>query len=508
VTGNAANLGTLTLANSGGVAANGINVGSLALNNTGGVVEIGGALVATSLATVAQNYAIAFNGGASVTNATTFSNTGGVSLGNDAADISTFTGGLTSTASTTNIGGALRTGGQAINLGAVALTADAGLDSTNNGANVTGGAISLSAVTGNGRDLTFNAGTNGALAANGALSNVGALNVARASNAIFTNAVTATSVTTGAGTYGMALNGGATVTNAATFNNTGGVTLGNDAGDVTSFGGGVISTASTTSAAGTIRTAGQAMAFGPLALTGDVGLDSTNNGANAAGGAITLGAINGTGRALAIRSGASALALNGSIGSLGRLGTFDVVNSGSIALGSGLTLTAGATQLRTAGAITGGTVDVAALSVAASSVRFSDIGNLVNGRSGADAATQVTMLTPVAIGQGPYMINGVPFTTAPLPPVATNPIAVVDQVAQLVRTPTISSFTQPTAPTVTTAPRSGGASASSLGAFEPAAGPESGGSQAISDDPSSDQDTESNEDEETTPAAKRGRTSE
>jgi hypothetical protein len=388
--------------------------------------------------------------------------------------------------------------------------ADAGLDSTNNGANATGGAITLGAVTGNGRDLSFNAGTNGILAANGTVSDVGALNVTRASNAIFTNAVTATSVTTGAGNYGMALNGGATVTNAATFNNTGGVTLGNDASDISSFGGGVTSTASTTSTAGTIRTAGQAMAFGPLALTADVSLDSTNNGANAAGGAITLGAISGSGHALTIRSGASALALNGSIGSLGRLGTFDVVNSGSIALGSGLTLTAGTTQLRTSGAITGGTVDVAALGITAGSARFSDIGNLVNGRSGIDAATQVTMLTQAAIGQGPYMINGVPFTTAPLPPVAT-PTTVVE-VAQLVRMPTITSFTQPTTPTVTTAPQPAGPSASSLGSFEPAAGPESGGSQSTPEDPGSDQDTESEDDDEDkdgeTPAANRSRTSE
>jgi hypothetical protein len=209
-----------------------------------------------------------------------------------------------------------------------------------------------------------------------------------------------------------------------------------------------------------------------------------------------LGAVDGAGRSMSIRSGASALALNGSIGSSGRLGTFDVVNSGTIALGSGLTLTAGTTQLRSAGAITGGSVDVASLGIAARSAQFSNVGNLVNGKSGAEAATAVTSLGPLAVGAGPYLINGVPFATAPLPPVVTTPTSVVvDQVAQLVRTPTITTFSQPAAPSVTPARQSGGPGGSSLGSFEPAAGPAASGASSPSGGSETGEGTDSDDDD-------------
>jgi len=374
----------------------------------------------------------------------------------------------TGSTGTINLAGNLASNGDAISLNGNTIVGS-GLSAsvTTNGGNIAFGGTISGIAGGSAENLSLNAGASsisiagnvsglgtltlanaGGVAANGGV-NVGALALNNTAGVVqIDGALVATSLATLAQNYAIAFNGGASVTNATAFQNMGGVSLGN---------------------------------------------------------------MNGIGRSMTIRSGASALALNGAIGSSGRLGAFDVVNSGSIALGSGLTLTAGAAQLRSSGTITGGTLDVSALGIAANGAQFSGTGNLVNGQSGAAAATAVTLLSPPTVGQGPYMINGVAFATAPLPPAGTDTTpVVVDQVAQLVRTPTVSTFTQPTAPSVTVAPQSGGPSASSLGSFEPAAGPESGGSSAVSDDQNPGEEPASDDDDEddTAPPAKSGRQSE
>ena len=127
--------GNLTLTNSASTSFSGaVNAGTVSLNNTAGTIAFNGVLSAVTLNTAAQGYNVALNAGGSITNATTFSNTGGVTL----AGTTSFAGALTSTASTTTLNGMVYTSGNAISLGTVALTGTSVLDTTNNGVTTTG----------------------------------------------------------------------------------------------------------------------------------------------------------------------------------------------------------------------------------------------------------------------------------------------------------------------------------------------------------------------------------
>ena len=120
--------------------------GTVLLTDTDGtkVIEFDGALTAPTLTTAGQDYALNLDGGSTITNAVTLSNTGAVRIG-DGADTNTFTGGLVATApASLSLAGTVAATNQAITLGdgdtALTLTADTDV-SAGNGVITLGGAL-------------------------------------------------------------------------------------------------------------------------------------------------------------------------------------------------------------------------------------------------------------------------------------------------------------------------------------------------------------------------------
>ena len=368
-------------ANSGGsastqaVSASGtISAGTLDLQSATSFT-FNGNVSATTLTTAAQGYNLVLNGGATITNAVSFAHTGTLTLGNDAADVLLFDGGLTATdPSGVTLNGTVRTSGDAVSLGdgntALTLAGTTSIiDTTNNGGTAAGAGITLGgAVDGtlaNTQSLSLNAGTGGAIAASSTIgtgTSLATLTVTNSNGATFSGAVTtgtsvvltdttdATAITfngalttptltTAAQGYNLVLNGGATITNAVSFAHTGTLTLGNDAADVLLFDGGLTATdPSGVTLNGTVRTSGDAVSLGDgntaLTLAGTTSIiDTTNNGGTAAGAGITLGgAVDGTlanTQSLSLNAGTSGSAtVTGALGAGTALGTLSVSSAG------------------------------------------------------------------------------------------------------------------------------------------------------------------------------------
>ena len=172
---------------------------TLQTNDAGatGTVTFNGAVTATALTTFAQAYAALLNAGGTITNAVTFNNTGGVTLGDNSGDTSTFNGGVTSTASTTTTGGTIATSDDAITLGAVTLAAATTLDTN---AATAAGDITLGAVTGGGTNLTLETATvaGADITLNGSVA-VGAASVVSANNVTSAVSLSASSFSQSAG---------------------------------------------------------------------------------------------------------------------------------------------------------------------------------------------------------------------------------------------------------------------------------------------------------------------
>ena len=326
VTGAVAGVGTLTLHDN--------------VANSTGAMNFQGNLAATALVTVAQGYGVSLTGATTtVTNAAAFSNTGTVTLG-DGGDTLTFTGGLTATApSVVNVNGTVRAAGSAsMSLGDgdtdVAVVGNSTIGGNSTGLVTLGGLVRVTSgrtlTLGNGAGTPFSTqgiqgtaasgnltvNTTGAVTVNGAVGpNIGVVTVTNSGGTTFSGALAAgtvtlsnttgtiafqgnTTITTlntaGAG-YGVSFTGASSaITNAAAFNNTGTVTLGDGAGDVTLFNGGVSFPGNgPVNVAGAVRSSADAMDFGSgaVSLGADAILDSTNNGGNPTGANISVGAV-------------------------------------------------------------------------------------------------------------------------------------------------------------------------------------------------------------------------
>ncbi len=151
-------------------------------------------------------------------------------------------------------------------------------------------------VTGSNNDLQLISGS-GSTTANAALNDIGELtlqeNAATSTGAVvLNNNVTASTLTTFGQNYAVSLLGtNNMVTTSTTFNNTGGVVLGNGSGDSLTFSNGVTSTASTTSLAGTVQTANDStITLGVANLTTDTTLisDEIDLGGAVGGGGFAL----------------------------------------------------------------------------------------------------------------------------------------------------------------------------------------------------------------------------
>ena len=307
----------------------GTGIGTLTLqeNNAGatGAVNLQGSVTAASLATFGRAYAVSLTGGASITNAVTFLNTGALTLGAATADSTTFTGGVTATApSGISASGTIATADQNITLGAV--TIGVGQTLTLDTANTGGGNIQLSSLSGVAggvaEDVTLKSGSGGITVTGAIGTEIGTLtlqenNAGATGAANLQGSVTAASLTTFGQAYAVSLTGGASITNAVTFLNTGTVTLGDATADSTTFTGGVTATApSGVSASGTIATADQNITLG--AVTIGVGQTLTLDTANTGGGNIQLSSLSGVAGGVAedatLKSGSGGITVTGAIG--------------------------------------------------------------------------------------------------------------------------------------------------------------------------------------------------
>ncbi|MEJ5189589.1 MAG: FlgD immunoglobulin-like domain containing protein [Breznakiellaceae bacterium] len=153
-------LGVLSITNCNGASFNGsVSAASFSINgvSAGQTVTVVGALnLTTGLTTAGGNYNIALNAGAVgqtsvIAGTTTFNNTGTLTLGDDAADSITFTGGVTATApSQVNLAGTIATGGgtgENISLGdtdtSVVLVANTTLNTETSGTVTIGTTVSI-----------------------------------------------------------------------------------------------------------------------------------------------------------------------------------------------------------------------------------------------------------------------------------------------------------------------------------------------------------------------------
>ena len=199
----------------------------------------GGTVAINTLTTAAQGYDIVFQGTTTTIDTNTnFLNTGTVTLGNDAGDTTTFTLGLDTTTgpSATNIAGIVETTDTGMDLSATTMTAASTLRSGS-------GAINVASITDGAGPFALSLGSAG---------QTGAIT--------FLGNVAVDTLTTFAGAYNIVFQGTTTTIDTNTnFLNTGTVTLGNGALDVTTFTLGVTATdPGALNIAGTVATNGGA----------------------------------------------------------------------------------------------------------------------------------------------------------------------------------------------------------------------------------------------------------
>jgi hypothetical protein len=403
--------GALTIVNSAATTFTGaVTAGTVTITDTTGTVAFQGVTAITTLVTANQGYNVAFTGATTtVTNDTNFLNTGTVTLGNDAADVTTFTGGVATTGnasnpSATNLAGSIVTANAAIDFGAVTLTAATVIDTN---ATTAAGDITLGAVSGGGFDLTLEtgAGIAGADVSGTSVSGVNSLALQNiGGTATFTGAITASTLAVPATVNNISLTGtGSTVNNAVAFANTGTLVLGQAAG-AQNYNGGVSTTAvgGTVTINGTIATTNDPITFGPVTLGSEVVLDT--NAASAAGD-ITLGAVSGGGFDLTLETGAGIAGADVSGTSVSGVDVLALQNIGGTASFTGAltvaTLTVPGTVNNVSLTGTGSTVTNA--------VAFANAGTLVLGQAGGTQNYNGGVST-TAVG-GTVTINGTIATT-------------------------------------------------------------------------------------------------
>jgi hypothetical protein len=367
-----------TVTNSAGTTVTGTTgVSTVTLTNTTGAITFNGAAtVSTTFSTAAQGYSLIFNNGGTITPATTFINTGGVTLRSGGSASLSFTNGLTSTASTTTVLGTVKTtaaaatislgtvtfsagtsslitnGGTAGVSGTMTLTGNATIDTTNSGGTPAGANITLSTVNGPG-NLTLVAGTGGSIALNGVVgggTSVGVLTISSANNVTATT-ITAGSIVQSAGTGTTTFNGvvntsgsaGISLTgtnfainaNMTTQVGSGGPIIINHTGSlviaptaVISADGGFFDNGSgsgTTNLSGTINTNGQNLIFSnPVLLVGTASLNTGSGVGNIS----FLSTLNGS-QNLTLAAGGGNITFTGTVGTT-RLNTLTINSANNV----------------------------------------------------------------------------------------------------------------------------------------------------------------------------------
>ena len=364
ITGNSYNLQLVSGAGNTTVSGAVTGVGALtlqenALTSTGSVAFTGN-LSATSLVTYASSYGVSFTGqSTAITSATTFRNTGALTLGDSGGgDYLAFKGGLVATApSSITTGGYIYTVmNTALTLGAFTASAytvlGAGTGTVTVGPAIIGSGVTLTlglggagtilagSITGSSAstsNLAFN--TTGSAPVSGAAGTLNNITVTNSGGLTFQNTVTAGNVSiasttagatvaiqgnlnltgdlTGSGSsaYTLALAGAVnTIGGAGSFTATGGTLAINDqATDSTGFAGGLVNTEGTTNLIGSVSTVGTtSLNLSAVTLVGNARVVTAN-------GPLTLGTIAGGSNSLGLTSNGSAgiIRVTGAAGNLG-----------------------------------------------------------------------------------------------------------------------------------------------------------------------------------------------
>ena len=427
VSGTLSQIGALILTTGTTATLQAVSATSVTLDGGSGSQALEGMLTAGSVTTSTNSFNLALIGNLKVTGATSLSNTGPVTLGNNASDSMAFEGGLTRSGGDTTLAGSissLLTSG--ISLESLTVSASS-LISTASGSIALGGASGTTAIAAK-STLTvsstlgkFSVGgtmdgpgslvvsTGGAVSLTstvGTSSSLSRIDIQQAAGATFDATVTAGTLSlgsavtgavtfadtlqltsrldTGAGSYKLSLLGNASVAGTTVIASTGVLILGQGGSTTATFADGLTATApSSVLVAGniTLTTSGASLTLGdsntPLTIT-----DNTNLTTNA--GTVTLGAITlMSGVSLGVSSGTGPI-------NLGR-----VANDSKAVSATSLQLTGGK--------VTGsGAINIDSFSIASSSALFSDvIGNAV-----------APILTVLATTSGTVAFTGATTTLA------------------------------------------------------------------------------------------------
>lgn len=438
----------LTVTNSGGMTITGTTiVPTVTLTNTTGNITFNGAAtIATSLATAAQAYGVIFNNGGTITPATTFLNTGGITLKSGSSASLNFTNGVTHTAGATTVLGTVKTTAAAavmsfgattfsagssslvtpagtVGIAATTLSGNASIDTTNAGGSSGGGAITFSSTINGSNNLTLTAGGS-SISFAGIVGGVTPLNVLTVSSAnnVTAVALSASSIVQSAGTGTTTFNGAVNTTGASGISLTGTAFAINSAITTTSagplsiahsgastFGAGLTHTingsfsdsgAGTTSLVGTINTNNQNISFGTaVTLTGTTNL-STNTGvgdilfSNTVTGAQNINLTAGTGN----------ITFTGAVGAT-RLNTL-TINSANNVTANALTLSIFNQVTGTGTTTFNGAVDLnnaSGLTVITKNVTFN---NTLNTTSGGIASIQLNTGTLILGSSAIFTLDG------------------------------------------------------------------------------------------------------
>jgi hypothetical protein len=288
---------------SGSVAA-----GTVTLSNTTDAITFAGDADINSLVTSGGAYRINFLGASTViNNNVAFSNTGGVTFGDDIGDDVLLDAGATATADI-NLSGTVRSSGDILTFGDITAN-NAGTIDTN------GAALNLSSLTG--ASLILDAGNTGLMTISGDIDNLASLTIRDSAGALFQGQIGSSaavpftvtntragetitfqddahlaSFTTAAQGYSVSF-GGATnqIDAAVSFLNTGRLTV----QGTTTFLGGATKTTGQTELGGIVRSDDAAITLGAITLLSPTEIDTTNGGDPADGGNIRLGSIAGGG---------------------------------------------------------------------------------------------------------------------------------------------------------------------------------------------------------------------
>jgi mucin-19 len=317
----------------------------VAIDTTGGGHAPGGAI--TLAAVTGGNVSLALSSG-----------TGPIALAT--VGLGSPVGGLTATGGPVTLGGNISSAG-AVDLSAaqsVTLNAPATIDTSSSQAG--GAAISLPDLMGANGSLILNAGSAGVVTLNGTVSGLALLELANAASASFAAPVAATTVkldnaagtiefmdslavtnlVTGAQGYALALDGATTVASAATFANSGGVSLGLG-GTTLNFSAGFTHIAGPTALDGTVFTAGKPISLAGLALAGSSTLDATDNGAAPGADISIAGKIDAAAagkQSLTLKAGTGTITLGGAVGSSVPLGAL-ALSDATLDIGANVDIT-------------------------------------------------------------------------------------------------------------------------------------------------------------------------